>query len=70
MTLEHNRLETRSNRKTRWLVITLLGAGLATFIGANVHLLYVAFSSQPQCVEHAKVGTSAPGEHAAAKSAC
>lgn len=49
-----------------WLGVAL---GLALLIGANVHLVYVAFTSQPGCVAHSK----APGDegtYQAAKSAC
>jgi hypothetical protein len=55
-------------RGRRWWVISII-AGLALLLGANAHFLYVAFSSQPDCVEHLK----APGESGsfrAAKSAC
>lgn len=45
----------------------LLAAAL--FVGANVHLLSVAFSSQPACVAHAKP-LDGRVAHVAAKSSC
>lgn len=56
-------------RTYRWWIVLSIVAGLALLGGANAHFLYVAFSSQPDCVEHLK----APGETGsfrAAKSAC
>ena len=52
-----------------WLTWILVPAILLIFAGANAHLVYVAFQSQPECVEHLK---SADGEggYRAAKSAC
>lgn len=46
----------------------LLGAALAVFVAANVHLLYVALDSQPACVPHAREAGGAG--FIAAKSAC
>lgn len=44
-------------------------AALLVFVAANAHLVYVAVSSQPDCVEHLKtVGES--GQYRAAKPAC
>lgn len=39
-------------------------------IGANAHLVYVATQSQPDCVDHVRSGGAAPGQFAAARSAC
>lgn len=51
-----------------WLPWVLVPAGLLLFAGANAHLVYVAFQSQPDCVAHLK---SADGDgYRAAKSAC
>ncbi len=50
----------------RHLVLWLLvAAGLIVVAGANVHLVYVATTTQPDCVAHAREGADA-----AAKSAC
>ena len=56
-------------RRKTWLAWVLVSAGLLLVAGANAHLVYVAFESQPDCVEQLK----APGEgngYRAAKSAC
>ncbi|MGB3502863.1 MAG: hypothetical protein WBA44_14660 [Mesorhizobium sp.] len=50
------------------LAWVLVPAGLALFIGANAHLVYVAFQSQPDCVAHLK--TTDGSGYRAAKSAC
>lgn len=49
-----------------WLGVAL---GLAVLIAANVHLVYVSFSSQPGCVAHSKAPAD-DGSYSAAKSAC
>jgi hypothetical protein len=49
-----------------WL---LPAAALLVFAAANAHLVYVAFDSQPACVEHVKAPGSGQG-YSAAKSAC
>ena len=43
--------------------------GLLLFVGANAHLVYVAFQSQPDCVATSKE-TGDGGGYRAAKSAC
>lgn len=52
-----------------WVPWVLVPAGLLLFAGANAHLVYVAFRSQPECVAHVK-DTSDNGGYRAAKSAC
>ena len=52
-----------------WLIWLLVPAGLLLFAGANAHLVYVAFQSQPDCVAHFK-DTGDNGAYRAAKSAC
>ena len=52
-----------------WLPWLLVPAGLLLFAGANAHLVYVAFQSQPGCVAHVK-DTGQGGGYRAAKSAC
>ncbi|MFC3075685.1 hypothetical protein [Shinella pollutisoli] len=49
----------------RLVSLVLVAAGLALVIGANAHLVRVAFESQPDCVPHLKAGTLG-----AAKPAC
>lgn len=52
-----------------WLIL-MAGAGLVTL--GNVHLVYVAFVSQPDCVDHVKRGggAAAQGQFSAASSSC
>ncbi|VVT27703.1 hypothetical protein [Rhizobium sp. EC-SD404] len=55
--------------RTQWLLWTLIPAALAVFAAANIHLVYVAVTSQPDCVPHLK--EAGGGEtYRAAKSAC
>ncbi len=54
----------------RWPFWALIGVAALTLIGANVHLVYVAIVSQPDCVDHLKSASDRPGEYMAAKSAC
>jgi hypothetical protein len=52
--------------KCPWILVP---AGLLLVAAANAHLVYVAVTSQPECVPHLKeAGTS--GSYRAAKSAC
>ena len=56
-------------RRGRW-TLALIGAGLVALVAvANAHLVYVAFQSQPECVEHLK-SADGDGGYRAAKSAC
>jgi len=48
----------------------MVAAGLVLLVGANAHLVYVAFQSQPECVDHLKEPGSESGKFRAAKSAC
>lgn len=55
----------------RRLVLAGAGTALALLVAANGHLVYVALSSQPACVPHAKapqVGES--GTFRAARPSC
>jgi hypothetical protein len=56
--------------RRRWTSAWLLvPAGLLLVAAANAHLVYVAVTSQPDCVPHLKeAGTG--GSYRAAKSAC
>jgi hypothetical protein len=54
-------------RSKRLLIAAAIAIGAAGFAAANIHLVYVAITSQPDCVSHSR----APGETGqAAKSAC
>ncbi|CAN7689179.1 hypothetical protein LJR030_003176 [Rhizobium sp. LjRoot30] len=59
--------ETAKRSMSVWLVVAVVALVL---IGANAHLAYVAFNSQPGCVAHLKDKGEAPGKFRAAKSAC
>jgi hypothetical protein len=50
-----------------WL---LVATGVLIFAGANAHLIYVAATSQPDCVAHARPGDTAGQQYSAAKSSC
>jgi hypothetical protein len=52
------------------LLWILTAAAMALFVGANAHLVYVAVSSQPDCVTHLKEKSGTAGGYRAAKSAC
>ncbi len=60
---------TRRGRISVWLLVI---AGLLLVIGANWHLVYVAVTSQPDCVAHVRpgAGDGARGSFSAAKSSC
>src|SRR5262249_14760957 len=62
-------------RKPRWggkrVAVILVAGGLLIVAAANAHLLYVAVTSQPDCVAHARPGEAASaGSYRAAQSAC
>ncbi|WP_035723996.1 hypothetical protein [Fodinicurvata fenggangensis] len=57
-------------RRTRIVVLLSVLAGLGIFLGANAHLLHVAFTSQPECVPHERAADDGNGSYRAAKSAC
>ncbi len=52
-------------RRTIWL---LIATGLLGLLGANAHLVYVAITSQPDCVDHVRPGAGTG--YGAARSAC
>jgi hypothetical protein len=56
-------------RRWSWRAFAYAVAGLclAVFVAANAHLIYVAVTSQPDCVPHQK---GEGGVYQAAKSAC
>jgi len=61
-------------RRLNWRMLSavMVALGLALFAGANAHLIYVAFKSQPDCVPHVKMGgeTSSNAGLSAANSSC
>lgn len=57
----------RRGRRLAWLIVP---AAIIVFIGANAHLIYVAFQSHPGCVPHLKEAGVAPGQFRSATSDC
>ncbi len=57
---------------TKTLIWLSVAAGLLLIVVANAHFVYVAFSSQPDCIDHIKrgVAAAAPGKFSAASSSC
>ena len=64
----------RRPRLLPWGLLTGLAVavGIALLVLANAHLVYVAVSSQPECVDHLKAGEAVPGpgQFSAAKPSC
>lgn len=58
-----------ARRRWSWRLFAyaVAGAGLTILVAANAHLVYVAVTSQPDCVPHQK---GEGGVYQAAKSAC
>lgn len=54
------------SRRTIWVMIAF---GLLLVLGANAHLVYVAMTSQPDCVAHVRPGSGGAG-YGAAQSSC
>ncbi|MEJ8570386.1 hypothetical protein V3328_02810 [Microbaculum marinum] len=65
MTAARRRLTSR----TRLLIWVIIPAAILVFAAANIHLVYVAINSQPDCVPHLK-DAGENGRYRAAKSAC
>lgn len=59
-----------ARRNQRWIALALVAAAVAIFVGANAHLVYVAFVSQPDCVPHLKEAGREDGAFRAADAAC
>lgn len=55
--------------RSRRFYLALTAIGLAVVLLANAHLVYVATSSQPQCVPHVRAGDTAAA-FSAAKPSC
>jgi hypothetical protein len=57
---------------TKPFVWAAIGAGLLLVLIANSHLVYVAITSQPECVAHVRQGEGVPkeGKFSAARSSC
>ncbi len=52
------------------LIWIAVGCGVALLLVANAHLVYVATTSQPECVVHLRVGEGSSQQFSAAKSSC
>ena len=64
-------LSARRRLKGRTAIGLIVAAGLLLLVGANAHLVYVAVTSQPDCVAHLRQGDdTADGSFRAAKSSC
>lgn len=50
--------------------VTIAILVVAIFVAANAHFFFVAFQSQPDCIEHVKRGEGGEGKFAAASPAC
>ena len=61
-----------TNRKRNFspLVWLLVSGGVLVFAGANAHLIYIAYASQPECIDHVKETGTGDGKFMAAMSAC
>lgn len=70
MTARENNHGARSRKTGRWIAVSVAGLILLAVGVANGHLVYVAVTSQPECVAHAKPGDDAPDSFRAAKPAC
>ncbi|MGE3150685.1 MAG: hypothetical protein AB7K04_16655 [Pseudorhodoplanes sp.] len=60
---------TSKSRTTIWIAV---GLGLLLLAVANGHLVYVAMTSQPDCVDHVRQGEAggAQSQLSAARSSC
>jgi len=58
--------------RTRTVLWLAVGAALLLLLIANSHLVYVAITSQPECVTHVRQGegSAKDGKFSAARSSC
>lgn len=59
-----------ASARGRYLIVGLIIGCIALLLAANAHFLYVAVTSQPDCVPHISSGSGPTGTFGAAKSAC
>lgn len=57
-------------RLSRRMVLVLIMSAVALIVIANAHLVYVAITSQPDCVAHFKDKSDELGRFRAARSSC
>ncbi|WP_105441220.1 hypothetical protein [Neorhizobium sp. T25_13] len=62
--------ETAEKSRGWFRPLLILSAAALLVLLANAHLVYVAVSTQPDCVPHLKERGGSPGAYRAAKSAC
>lgn len=65
-----SRAPTMTAPKRKVTIWLLVGCGLLFLAAANGHLVYVAVTSQPECVSHIQQGQGSGERFSAAKSAC
>jgi hypothetical protein len=67
-----SRILTTRGPQRRVAIWLLVGVGVVALVAANGHLLYVAMTSQPDCVAHVRPGegTGPHNRFSAAKSSC
>ena len=66
-----NRLLVMHAPKRKVAIWLLVGLGLLVFVAANGHLVYVAMTSQPDCVAHVRQGEAGTHDRfSAARSSC
>jgi len=68
--LEKARMRRERQRSSKWVIVSGIVAAAALLVLANAHLVYVAFTSQPECVEHPRGAGETSGSLRAAKPAC
>lgn len=52
------------------LLRLLVAVAIGVLVAGNVHLVYVALSTEPPCVPHVRDGDAQPGPLRAARSSC
>ena len=71
---QRGRSASRGAGRSRGVLLAglIAAAGLLLFVLANTHLVYIAVTSQPDCIPHRKAGEGASdkGLFSAAKPAC
>lgn len=60
----------QKNKFGKKAAIGLAALSCLLLLGANAHFIYVAYSTQPDCVTHKKSGATPEKGFSAAKSSC
>ncbi len=70
MSIEAGREDNAARRRSTFRLLIIAAVVIVSvLLVANAHLVYVAFTSQPDCVTHLK-GVGTDGAYRAAKSGC